>query len=643
MSSKTKLSFLLTLLLLAGFGYFYKYRPCATGPVPACVPPKEALERVPTSQQSVPNVVIPKTAVKAISRFGQPRYGDDFAYFKHVNPNAPKGGALKLSTIGTFDTVNKDIIKGICVQGILLCYDPLMMRSANEPFSLYGLLAEYVDLAPDASSMTFYLNPKARFHDGSPVTAEDVKATIETLRDKGLPRYRQYYSRIETIHIENPRVIKLSFKKTENGEYDPEIPFILALTKILKKSQIESINFAESGLTKIIGSGPYQIEQIDQGRFITYQRDPNYWAKDLPVSRGYYNFDTIRIEYFKNAQSQFQAFTAGEFDVFFESNPNQWQTGYNFPALKENRVKRVELDHQRPVAVRTIILNMRRPIFSDLRLRKALALAFDFDTLNKMVFFDSMRCPHSLFANTYLAHQGKAEGQEAEILKNYSTQISPEFLKEILEKPFTPAQTKGDGDQRENLAKADELLKQAGWTLQNGKRVNHKGQVLALEFMLKDPRLEKIALSFKESLKKLGIDLSVRMMDTVQYENRVVESDFDMLVHTWANSLSPGNEQIYYFSAKNADIKGSSNYIGVKDPVAEDLAKRVAAAKDEATLTASVHALDRYIMNQYFQIPLSYENTLRWAYWVDRLAIPEIDPEVGLDVMNTGWSPAAVG
>jgi microcin C transport system substrate-binding protein len=557
-----------------------------------------------------------------------------------VNPAAPKGGTLRLSTVGTFDTVNKDIVKGIHAQGILLCYDALMARSASEPFTMYALLAQAVELDPEASSITFYLNPLARFQDNSPVTAEDVQATIETLRDKGLPRYRQYYSRIDKMEILHPLVIKIFFKPLENGKYDPELPFIIASLRVLKKTQLETINFTDSGLTKIIGSGPYQISHIDQGRSITLQRNPNYWAKDLGVKKGENNFDTIRIEYFKNAQAQFQAFTAGEYDVHFEVNPNQWQTGYNFTALKDGRVKRVEVTHQRPVAVRTIIYNMRRTIFADRKVRKALALAFDFDTLNKMVFFNSAKCPESLFANTYLAHQGKAFGKEAEILKHYVKEMNPDFLKTILETPFKAARSKGNGDQRKNLAQADILLKQAGWILKNGKRVDDKNQPLKLELMIKDPRLEKVALSFKESLKKLGIELVVRMMDTVQYENRVVESDFDMIIHTWSNSLAPGNEQAYYFSAKNADIKGSSNYVGIKDPIAEDLAKQVAIAPDRETLVAAVHALDRYIMHQYYQIPLAYENTLRWAYWVDRLEIPKLDPQIGLDVMSLGWSPS---
>ncbi|RZI46078.1 extracellular solute-binding protein [Candidatus Finniella inopinata] len=637
MSLKTKLPVILGALILAGVGYYYQQCSCPK-------PEKATLEKTPeasVSPQPVSEVVIPPTAVTAIARFGEPAYKPGFTHFNHANPNAPKGGTLRLSTIGTFDTVNKDIVKGICAQGILECYDPLMARSASEPFTFYAVLAQAVVLAADASSITFYLNPKARFHDGSAVTAADVKATIETLRDKGLPRYRQHYTRIEKMEILHPHVIKISLKPLETGGYDPELPFIIAGLRVLKKDQIESINFADSGLTKIIGSGPYKVGAVNQGRSISLERDPNYWGKDLPVKKGFYNFDTIKIEYFKNAQVQFQAFSAGEFDVHFEGNPNQWESGYNFAALKDGHVKRAELRHQRPVTVRTIIFNMRRPIFAEWKLRKALTLALDFNTLNKMVFCNSMLCPSSMFANTYLAHKGPATGKEAKILKNYADKIKPELLKMMLDQPFTPAQTNGDGDQRENLARAAVLLKEAGYTLQNGKCVDVKGQPLTFEIMIKDPRLEKIALSFKESLKKLGIDLSVRMMDTVQYENRVIESDFDMIIHAFTNTLSPGNEQVYYFSAKNADIKGSSNYIGVKDPVAEALATGVATARDIEALEAAVHAFDRYVMHMCYQIPLSYENNLRWAYWVDKLATPEIDPKIGLDVMNVGWSPKA--
>lgn len=626
-----KILSLVVIIIATIFGYFYLQQPSEV------TKPSQPTQKAPEAPKQ--QRVLPEKAVHALARFGSPKYPSNFTHFSYVNPDAPKGGTLRLGTVGTFDTTNKDIVKGIGAEGLLLTFDPLMSRSAEEPFTLYGVIAQGVEVAPDSSWVIYYLNPNARFHDGSSVKAEDVKFSIELLKEKGLPRYRQYYSRITQIEIIDPLTIKMHLKANDDGKYDPELPMIIANLRVLSKTQLEKLDFADSGLTTIIGSGPYKIANVDQGRSITYQRNPDYWGKDLPVNKGHYNFDTIKIEYFKNAQAQFQAFTAGEFDIYFETNPNQWESAYNFAAIANGKVKRVDTTHRRPVAVRTIIFNMRKPFFSDLRIRKALGLAFDFDTLNKIVFHGVMKCPNSLFANTFLGHHGPAEGKEKQLLEKFSAQIKPEFMKEILEHEFTPAHTDGNGDQRANLEKADALLKEAGWTVKEGKRVNSQGQSMTFEFMIKDPKLEKIALAYRESLKKLGIELNVRMMDAVQYENRVIESDFDMIIHTWANSLSPGNEQLYYFSAKNADTKGSSNYIGIKDPVAEELAREVTMANDPESLAASVHAMDRYVMHNYFQIPLAYDNTSRWAYWVENLAYPEVKPEVGTNVMNWGWSP----
>ncbi len=591
----------------------------------------------PIVAEAAPPISLPQGAVHALCRFGTPKYPANFTHFNYVTPNAPKGGTLRLSTIGTFDTLNKDALKGIGADGLLLTFDPLMMRGADEPFTLYGVIAQGVQLAPDNSWVIFHINPKAQFHDGTPITGEDVEFTYKLLMEKGLPRYRQYYSRITRYEHIDAHTLKLYFQPNPDGQYDPELPMIVSLLRILSKKHLENIDFADTGLTPIMGSGPYKVGQVEQGRFITLERVKDYWGKDLPVSRGAYNFDTIRIEYFKNAQAQFQAFVAGEFDVYFDSNPNQWQLAYKFPAVQDGRVKKVETVHSRPTPVFTIIYNMRKAIFQDRAVRQALALALDFDTLNKVVTYNIMKAPNSLFANTFLAHTGAAEGKERELLLQFKDQIDPALMTTLLDTPFQPARTKGNGDQRENLAKADQLLKNAGWTIDNGARVNAKGEALSLELLIKDPRLEKVALSLRESLKKIGVNLSVRLMDAVQYENRVVESDFDMIVHAWTNSLSPGNEQLYYFSAKNADIKGSSNYIGLKDPVAEALARQVSMAKTLEDLKATVRALDRYIMHQNLQIPLMYDNTSRLAYWVGRFSIPPIQPDVGTNVMNWGF------
>ncbi len=578
----------------------------------------------------------------AIARFGTPKYSKDLNHLPYVNPSAPKGGMLRLSTIGTFDTVNPHAIKGTKAEGvILLCFDSLMWRNSEEPFTLYGLIAEYVDVAPDNSQVTYYINPNAKFHDGTQITAKDVKFTYEYLLEQGPPVYKHYYGKIEKIEIIDDLTVRITLKKEEDGTYNPELPFNVSLMRPLPQHILEGKELAAFNFETCPGSGSYKIESVDQGRSIVYVKAPNYWGKDLNLTKGMNNFDHIKIDYYKTTQAQFQGFTAGEFDAFFETNPANWETGYDFPAQKDGRVKRMDLAHERSVAVRTILYNMKRPIFSSWEVRKAVALAFDFDTLNKMIFSGSMQPADSLFANTYLAHKGAANSEEAKTLEAYKTQIPGELYESMIKTGFTPARTKGDGDQRENLEKAGKLLDSAGWTVKNGVRTNKAGESLKIELMYKDVKLEKIVLSFKESLRKLGVELVVRVMDNAQYENRVTDRDFDMIIHTWANSTSPGNEQIFYFSQKTADISGSSNYMGLKDAIAEQLAINLADAKTPEQLTVRAHTLDRYMMNMYYQIPLFYDNTNRFAYWVDKLAFPEINPKVGTNVMAYGWQPEA--
>lgn len=589
----------------------------------------------------------------SLSRFGHPKYGADFTSFSYVNPNAPKGGKLKMGAMGTFDTLNQYIAKGIppvvlALQSGSLIIDSLMVRAVDEPFSLYGLIAQKVDLAPDFSSITFYLNPKARFHDGTPITAEDIKFSYGMLKEQGLPRYRMFYGKIEKIDILDSQTLKLTFKKTEKG-YDPEIPLITAMLPVFSKSRYEGKDFRETGMTPLLGSGPYKVAQAEPGRSITYERVKDYWAKDLPVNRGKYNFDAIQIDYYKNAEAQFLAFKAGEFDAFFEINTQQWHDGYNIDAVKSGKIKKVGAKHQRPVSVRTSIFNMRRPIFQDIRVREAIAKAFDWETVNKMICNNDYMRVTSLFANTKLAHKGPAKGLELKFIEPYLNTIP----KEIIEQGYVPPTTKGDGDARENLEAADKLLNEAGWviitkqdpvTRQNIiRRVNEKTkEPLTFEYMYKDPRLERFVTTFRQNLQRLGIDMKLRFVDAVQYEARVGESDFDMISHLWSNSLSPGVEQVYYFSQATADQKGSSNYIGVKDPVLEALALNVANAKTAEEHTSAVHALDRVVMGQHLFVPMFYDNTIYWAYWADRVEFPSFDPTVGTNTLEWWWSKSPV-
>lgn len=576
----------------------------------------------------------------AIARFGKPLYPHGFTHFSYVNLNAPKGGTLRLSTIGTFDTANPHAIKGTKAEGVInLCFDALTYRNTEEPFTLYGLIAEYIDIAPDNSQVTYYINPNAKFHDGASITAKDVKFTYEYLLVQGAPIYRNYYGKIEKIEILDPLTVSITLKKNEDGTYNPELPFNLSLLRPLPMHILEGKELASFNFDIFVGSGPYKIEKIDQGRSISYVKAENYWAKDLGVTKGMNNFERIRIDYYKTTQAQFQGFTAGEFDAFFETNPSNWETGYDFPAIKDGRVIRVDMAHKKSVLVRSLLYNMKRPIFDDWRVRKALALAFDFDTLNKMIFSDSMQPMDSLFANTYLAHKGAANDEEIKALESYKVQIPAELYETMIQTGFVPARTKGDGDQRGHLEKAGKLLDEAGWKIVNGVRTNIKGESLRIELMYKDTKLEKIVLSFKESLRKLGVELVIRIMDNAQYETRVDDRDFDIIIHAAANTLSPGAEQVYYYSQKMADVKGSSNYGGLIDPIAEQLAISVADAKTPEELTSRVHTMDRYIMNMYYQIPMFYDNTSRFAYWINNLAFPEINPKVGTNVMAYGWKP----
>jgi microcin C transport system substrate-binding protein len=589
----------------------------------------------------------PKTS---LARFGAPKYAEDFTSFSYVNPNAPKGGKLKMGTMGTFDSLNQYIAVGIppvvliYQQSGSLTMDPLMLRSADEPYTLYPLIAEKVDVATDSSSITFYINPKARFHDGTPIMAEDVQFSYELLRDQGLPRYRLHYGKIDKMEILDPRTIKLTFKKPETG-YDPETPLIVAGLHVFSKARYEGKDFRQTGMTPLLGTGPYRVVKAEPGRSIVYERVKDYWAADLPVNKGKYNFDIIQIDYYKNAEAQFQAFKAGEFDVFFEVNSQQWRDGYNTPAVRSGKIKKVEAKHKRPVTVRMLIFNMRRSLFQDIRVREAISKAYDWETVNKMLCNNDYYRMTSLFANTHLAHHGPAQGLELKYLEPYLSTIP----KEILEKGYIPPTTKGDGDARENLEAADKLLNEAGWvivtekdplTQQNIMRRIHKEtkQPLTFELMYKDPRLEKLLGGFIQNLQRLGITLKLRYMDTVQYEARVIESDFDMISHLWSNGSSPGNEQMYYFSQKTADQKGSSNYIGIKDPVVEALAQNIANATTKEEQIASVHALDRVVMGRHYFVPMFYDNTIYWAYWADRVEFPTFDPLVGTNTLEWWWA-----
>lgn len=570
----------------------------------------------------------------AISRFGHPKYPADFKAVDYVNPKAVKGGRIRIGTIGSFDSVNKDIAKGTVAEGVLLTFDPLMKKTQDDPHSWYGVIAEKADMAPDFSSITFYLNPKAKFHDGSPITAEDVKFSINLLMEKGLPRYKKYYSQIEKIEIINPAVIKFTFKKGAEG-YDRELPMIIANLRVLSKKDLKDRDFQSTGLKPVMGNGAYKVAKVDQGRSIVYERVKDYWAADLPINIGQFNFDIIEIQYYKNNHSLFESFKAGEFDCYFEADEKQWHTAYDFKAVKQGKVKKVQVEHTRPVTVRTLIFNMHDPLFADIRLRKALTYAFDFETMNRQLFHNAYHRMTSLFANTHFDSRGIVSDEVLKALEPYKTDLDPGVFEKTLE-IYKPQPAEG---QRHALMMADKLLTEAGWVIRNGRRVHQEtGKPLVIDFMVKDQRLEKLVLEYARSLKTLGIVLNPVRVDSVQYEQIVLDRKFQIIAHSWTNSLSPGIEQAYYFSTEMADVKGSSNYIGIKNPAIETLAKNVSLAKTEQELKLDVQALDRAVMGMYYFVPGLYDNKLCFAYWQERLGMPEIDPAVGTNAMEWWWS-----
>lgn len=582
----------------------------------------------------------------AIARHGSPKYDPSKdTHFKYRDPSAKKGGKIRIGTVGSFDSLNMFIVKGIAAEGLAYTTASLMRRSSDEPFSMYANLAESIDISEDGSKVTFKLNQSAKFHDGTPVTAEDVKFTMEVLRDKGWPRYKTFFGpkRIKEIVVLDDRTIQFDLLPNDKGKCDPELPLMISLMTVLSKKQLEGQDLASFSQTPLLAAGPYKVKSYDLGRSITYERIKDYWGEQLLSNKGGANFNEIEVIYVKNATAHFQEFLTGNIDIYFEQDVNQWNTRYDVPAVKKGKIKKLELTHSRPVPVRVIAFNMRRPNFEDLRVRQALSLAFDFDTLNKLVFYSSFKRAKSLFENTPLAHKGAMNEREKKLIAPFMNEIEKQIKEgqlpaEALEVGYTPATTKGDGDQRENLAQADKLLNEAGWAVKDGKRVNDKGEQLSFEFLLKDERLEKIALAFQRSLGFLGIDLKVRRVDNVQYETRTSNRDFDMIIHTWSNSLSPGDEQVYYFSRETANIQGSSNYIGIKDELVENLAKTLNETKAREDLEAAVHNLDRIVMHKCYMIPLGYENTSYIAYHADRIAFPPVDPAVGISIVDNGYS-----
>ncbi len=551
----------------------------------------------------------------------------DFSHFDYVNPQAPKGGTLRQNAIGTFDTFNDFILKGVSAAGVGMIYDTLMASAEDEPFSQYGLLAEKVELAKDRTFVIFHLNPKARFHDGHPVTAEDVVFTFNLLLEQGQPMYKRYYADVSGVEALDQKRVKFTFKDGNNAE----LPLIVGQLVVLPRHFWQGKEFNKAGLDLPLGGGPYRIKSFVPGKSVSYERVDDYWAAELPVNKGRYNFDILTYDYYRDATVALEAFKAGEYDFRHENVSKNWATLYKGPQFDDGRIIKKEITHEIPQGIQGFVFNTRRAIFSDRQVREALIYAFDFEWSNKNLFYGQYKRNDSYFSNSELAAVGPPSSAEIELLKPFADQLPAEVFKDSYHLPTTD----GRGNIRHNLRRAAALLKSAGWIVKNKQLVDKNDRPFVFEILLTAPAFERIVLPFKKNLARLGIETKVRVVDTAQYLNRVREFDFDMVVWSFGQSLSPGNEQRYYWHSSVADIPGSRNLAGIKNPVVDALVEKIICATDRQNLITRVRALDRVLQWDFYVLPHWHISTFRIAYW-NKLAQPELVPKYGLGLM-TWW------
>ncbi len=557
----------------------------------------------------------------AMALYGTPKYGPDFAHFDYVNPDAPKGGRVTLQATGSFDTLNPFTLKGVAAAGSTLIYDTLMVGSADEPFTEYGLLAETIDVPDDRSWVAFALRPEARWHDGRPVTAADVIFTFNVLTESH-PFYRSYYGGVERVEADGDRRVRFVLKPGDNRE----LPMILGQLPVLPRHYWEGREFQATTLQPPPGSGPYRIAGVDPGRSVTYERVADYWGRGLPVNVGRHNFGSIVYEYYRDASVALQAFRSGLYDFRQENMAKTWATGYDFPAVREGRVTVEEIPNEVPAGMQGFVFNTRRPIFADPRVRWAIAHAFDFQWTNQTLLYDAYRRTESYFENSPLQSRGRAEGAELALLESLRGAVPEEVFGPAYRAPAAI----GPNGLRRNLLEAKRLLDDAGLEVRDGWRVDPAtGRPFAFEFLLDGPTFERVTLPFVENLKRLGIRAGVRTVDSSQYQNRIRDFDFDMVVHVWAQSLSPGNEQANYWGSAAADRPGSENLAGIRSEAVDALIARVVRAGTEGELKAAVGALDRVLLWSHYAVPQWYSGVFRVAYW-NRLKRPAVLPPFSL-------------
>jgi peptide/nickel transport system substrate-binding protein len=565
----------------------------------------------------------------AIALHGRPALPAGFSAFPYVDPAAPKGGRLTLGVLGSFENVNPLIVGGTPASGVReFAVESLMARSLDEPFSLYGLLAETIDVAADGTSVTFALNPAAHFSDKTPVTPDDVIKSFTLLKEKGRPNYRTYFAKVTSAEKIGERGVLFTFADAS----DRELPLILGLMPVFAARDLTPETFASASMKPLIGSGPYTVSNIDPGRSISYRRDPGYWGKDLPVNRGRFNFDDIRLDYYRDATTMFEAFKSGAIDLRLEEDPGRWATGYDIPAVRDGRIMKAEFEIGTPAGMTALVFNTRRSFFADPRVRRALITLFDFEWCNRTLYNGLYKRTESYFERSYLASTGKpADDYERDLLKPFPDAVRPDILAGTYRLPVTD----GSGENRANQKAAFALLKDAGMTLKSGRMMDASGKPFAFEILANSSAQEALLLSYARSLAPLGIEARVRIVDSAQYQSRLTRFDYDMIQNTWSSSLSPGNEQLFRWSAKTANADGSFNFAGVKNPAVDGMISAMLAASSEDNFVSSVRALDRVLLSGDYVVPLFYTPRQWVPYW-SRLTHPDKTPVAGYAV-DTWW------
>jgi len=600
-----------------------------------------------------------QAAPYCLTLYGQCKYPANFTHFEYVNAQAPKGGAVKLAEIGSFDNLNPFILKGVKAPGIADLFESLMVQSFDEPQSMYGLIAERAAIAADNGSVEFTLRQEARWHDGSAVTPDDVVFSFDTLKSKGEPTYHILYAPITACEKTGERSVKFVFADGKNRE----LPLIAASMPILSKTYYTTHDFEKTTLEAPLASGPYAVESVDQGRSIIYKRVKDYWGKDLPVNRGQYNFETIRYDMYRDENVDLQALLAGEYDFRREYIARNWATAYDAPAVRDGRIVKREIPDQTPQGMQAFIFNTHKAAFADWRVRAAIDMALDYEWTNKAIFYGAYVRNKSFFENTECEATGLPQGKELALLKPFvchperspkgevegshaagdpsiplrSTQDDNDCLPPALfTEPFKNPVTDGSGNNRPNLLKAQSLLEAAGWVVKDGKRVNAQGEQLSIEFLLRQPTMERVIGPMRKNLERLGIASSIRLVDDSQYQKRVDSHDFD-IVSIWINRglFYPGGEQVALWQSSQADIKGGNNLGGVKNPAVDSVLAALSSAKNENDLKAAGQALDRILLWEHYVIPNWHSGVFRVAYW-NKFGIPKVTPKYNLG-FQTWW------